>query len=258
METSLGSIMEYKAGLKNPWRSDSLETEQNEIGRHIAKVWTDARVKQEKAGAGIFIRRSDGTEEEACMRLENGINSRVAEFLAKQEAIRILEEHGDMHAVIKTDSRATVWQLENDETKIRPVDEVQKVLRERAARGIKTEISWEKRLATTESINVDQLAKAASEKNQTDKNGLGWTSKITARKEKKKWILQKWQRYWDECTNGRNTYKLCKTVGFERLELNRKAVQLITNHGNMEANIKRFRLKITEAVCGCSQDSHHE
>ncbi|KAF7287510.1 hypothetical protein GWI33_000277 [Rhynchophorus ferrugineus] len=225
METSLGSIMEYKAGLKNPWRSDSLETEQNEIGRHIAKVWTDARVKQEKAGAGIFIRRSDGMEEEACMRLENGINSRVAEFLAKQEAIRILEEHGDMHAVIKTDSRATVWQLENDETKIRPVDEVQK---------------------------------AASEKNQTDKNGLGWTSKITARKEKKKWILQKWQRYWDECTNGRNTYKLCKTVGFERLELNRKAVQLITNHGNMEANIKRFRLKITEAVCGCSQDSHHE
>ncbi|KAF7274835.1 hypothetical protein GWI33_012498 [Rhynchophorus ferrugineus] len=63
--------------------------EQNEIGRHIMK--------------------SDGTEEVACIRLENEINSRVAEFLAIQEAIRILEEkHGDMHTVIKTDSRATI------------------------------------------------------------------------------------------------------------------------------------------------------
>ncbi|KAF7275394.1 hypothetical protein GWI33_011795, partial [Rhynchophorus ferrugineus] len=61
--------------------------------------WTDASVKQEKAGACIFIRRRDGTEEEACIRLENGIKSRVAEFLAIHEAIRILEEHGDMHAM---------------------------------------------------------------------------------------------------------------------------------------------------------------
>ncbi|KAF7287516.1 hypothetical protein GWI33_010285 [Rhynchophorus ferrugineus] len=64
---------------------------------------------------------------------------------AIQGTVRILEEHGDMNAVIKTDSRATIWQLENDETKIRPVAEVQKVLRERAAKGIKTEISWEKK-----------------------------------------------------------------------------------------------------------------
>ncbi|KAF7287506.1 hypothetical protein GWI33_000973 [Rhynchophorus ferrugineus] len=33
---------------EKPWRSNSLETEQNEIGRHIAKVWTDARKKQER------------------------------------------------------------------------------------------------------------------------------------------------------------------------------------------------------------------
>ncbi|KAF7265420.1 hypothetical protein GWI33_021163 [Rhynchophorus ferrugineus] len=56
------------------------------------------------------------------------------------------EKHGDMHAVIKTDSRATIWQLENDETKIRKVAEVHKVLREPAARGIQTKISWEKGL----------------------------------------------------------------------------------------------------------------
>lgn len=218
-------------------------------------------MKQEKAGAGILIKEDNGMEHKISLRLENGINCRTAEFLAVREAVEILKnKYGNDHAVIRTDSRATIWQLENEETRVKIIAEVQRLLRDRDSKGLSTEIAWAKRMTTEEMVKADKLAKEATEKAQVERHGQGWISKTTARKEKKKWILDKWQRHWDGCETGRNTHKHCKVVGFERLELNRKAMQMITNHGNMEAYLKRFRLKETDGMCDCSrvqEDSDH-
>lgn len=66
-----------------------------------------------------------------------------------------------------------------------------------------------------------------------------------------KWALEMWQTEWHQTDKGRELYRRCTEVGFDRLQLTLKAVQLATGHGNFGAYLQRFRLGGGSTVCRC-------
>ncbi|XP_044760376.1 uncharacterized protein LOC123317829 [Coccinella septempunctata] len=65
------------------------------------------------------------------------------------------------------------------------------------------------------------------------------------RKSNQQCIMNEWQIIWNRGETGRDMYEHCMEIGNDRLDLNFKAAQLMTNHGNMLAYLNRFRLKDT-------------
>nr|XP_023012773.1 uncharacterized protein LOC111502841 [Leptinotarsa decemlineata] len=78
------------------------------------------------------------------------------------------------------------------------------------------------------------------------------SSKSEKRKRIKKWIKEEWQREWDNSMTERLLYRFCRTVGYESLDLSRKAVQLFTGHGNFPGYLARFNLA-REVPCPCGR-----
>jgi len=77
-------------------------------------------------------------------------------------------------------------------------------------------------------------------------------SKNAARALKRLEIRDRWQEEWDTESRGRELYRRCREVGFDRLELSFKGVQLATGHGNMAAYLRRFGLA-ESGLCGCGR-----
>lgn len=72
-------------------------------------------------------------------------------------------------------------------------------------------------------------------------------------------VLARWQEEWNETSTGRSVYDMCRMVGKERLDLTRKAVQVVTGHGNMAHYLQRFGLRDC-GMCECGlgeEDRNH-
>lgn len=69
-----------------------------------------------------------------------------------------------------------------------------------------------------------------------------------------------WQDTWVNGQKERTTYDNIKTVRHKHLKLNRKAIQILTGHGNMNAYLRRFNLQDTDGTCdidNVTKDANH-
>lgn len=87
------------------------------------------------------------------------------------------------------------------------------------------------------------------------RNEVGTRLNVFRKKERSSYVsreqLMLWQRMWDEASQGRWPHEWVPQVGWEGLPCGRKAVQLVTGHGNFTASLSRFGLREGPSDCEC-------
>ncbi|XP_076268778.1 uncharacterized protein LOC143201538 [Rhynchophorus ferrugineus] len=117
-----------------PWenRTNSVEN---------TKIWTDASVKERKAGIGIEIRIEADAQEEVSIRIKDESSSRAAEFVAVQKAIELVRDRSLPEPItFRTDN-------------------LQKS-------GSEISLIWCRRMTTKEMVTADRLAREATGKEE--------------------------------------------------------------------------------------------
>ncbi|XP_074032669.1 uncharacterized protein [Leptinotarsa decemlineata] len=165
---------------------------------------------------------------------------------------RVIERSEIERPRVVSDSEVAVKIIQKARPNNKRAVSILKKAEDRQTRGKKTWVEWRKGHDTGNEGNA--RAHAECEKAVNDEE-IGWTSEgLYDKKEEKRRmrenIREKWQREWDTSDKGRWTYEWCRMVGRERLGLNRKAVQLITGHGNFTGYLSRFGLG-REVPCAC-------
>lgn len=116
-------------------------------------------------------------------------------------------------------------------------------------------ISWER--------TTKRNAKLKLPANETEEEFLQGEELVIKTKRKgmiAEQITANWQARWSSSLKGRKLYESCEEVGYDMMDLSKKATQLITDHGNMNGYLYRFRLR-DSGTCDCglgeTEDKDH-
>lgn len=235
------------------WRFN-IEEERSLTQEGETIIYTDASESPEGAGLAAVMETRNGWEEKT-RAIEKYGNIHDAEMNAVRMGLEWMVERRQKGRII-TDSKNTLTRLRMVRVSDRTVAEIQNIL-DKSRGDIK--ITWAGTdIKYGEGIKrADRAAKTARNKRPTPVNEY---SKKEMKREKEEGVMQQWQRRWDTIDKGRTTYKLVREVGVDILELDRKAIQLVTGHGNMKGYLKRFKLADTDGRCECGQaneDTEH-
>ncbi|XP_076274974.1 uncharacterized protein LOC143205841 [Rhynchophorus ferrugineus] len=220
---------EIQGWAKLPWPwEEPWENRTNSVGN--TKIWTDASAKEEKAGIGIVILTGTSAQEEISLRIKEESSSRAAEFVAAQKAIE-LAEHANTRNKDIMQIKATLLELQKS--------------------GSEISLKWCRKMTTKEMITAERLAREATANEGIGLENHGWISTRIINRIKEGEVKRRWRMHWEQSIKGRTLYKYCQQVGRGNIGLSRKAVQLMTGHGNMQAYLHRFKLKEIDGLCEC-------
>ncbi|XP_076274977.1 uncharacterized protein LOC143205843 [Rhynchophorus ferrugineus] len=227
-----------------------LEDEIQGVGN--TKIWTDASAKEEKAGIGIVIWTGTSAQEEISLRIKDESSSRAAEFVAVQKAIELVRDRCLLGPIsIRTDSRMSIWWAEHANTRNKDIMQIKATLLELQKSGSEISLKWCRKMTTKEMITADRLAREATANEGIGLENHGWISTRIINRIKEGEVKRRWRMHWEQSIKGRTLYKYCQQVGRGNIGLSRKAVQLMTGHGNMQAYLHRFKLKEINGLCEC-------
>ncbi|XP_076274972.1 uncharacterized protein LOC143205838 [Rhynchophorus ferrugineus] len=231
-------------------REEPWENRTNGVGN--TKIWTDASAKEEKAGIGIVIRTGTSAQEEISLRIKDKSSSRPAEFVAVQKAIELVRDRSLPGPItIRTDSRMSIWWAEHANTRNKDIMQIKVTLLELQKSGSEISLKWCRKMTTKEMITADRLAREATAKEGIGLENHGWISTRIINRIKEGEVKRRWRMHWEQSIKGRTLYKYCQQVGRGNIGLSRKAVQLMTGHGNMQAYLHIFKLKEIDGLCEC-------
>ncbi|XP_045480888.1 uncharacterized protein LOC123685277 [Harmonia axyridis] len=206
------------------------KNEDNLEQRHREIIYVDASCNGGKTGIGICY-----GDKRVSIRTSDGMDIHTAEQLAVKMA---LEDRG-----------------------VRAMDNI-KQIEVRNGEGKDTYIIWRKgkHYGTDEEAIAHELARQATKRRTIDVENRQYTYKTRQQMKAENYgrLMERWQRTWDNGSNGKELYKHCRQVGNEIIQLNFKASQLMTGHGNMESYKKRFKLKETTGKCGCNRNEEED
>ncbi|XP_076274827.1 uncharacterized protein LOC143205560 [Rhynchophorus ferrugineus] len=231
-----------------PWE-EPCENRTNSVGN--TKIWTDASAKEGKAGIGIVIRTGTNAQEEISLMIKDESSSREAEFVAVQKAIEMVRDRSLLGPItIRTDSRMSIWWAEHANTRNKDIMQIKATLLDLQKSGSEISLKWCRRMTTKEMITADRLAREATANEGIGLENHGWISTRTINRIRRR-RRRRWQMHWEQSIRGRTLCIYCQQVGRGNIGLSRKAVQLMTGHGNMQAYLHIFKLKKTDGLCEC-------
>jgi ribonuclease HI len=223
------------------------------------QIFTDESESEHGVGAGIVIFKSGNLIDSLKYRL----NKRCTDNQAEQLAIfRALEYTGNIEREDKTDtkytdSRMTQDSLKNSNIHTFLIEEIRRKVEEMDKINWKIQFCWVKALA---GIQGNELADTLAEEAATNADIIECYKKVAKSVvliELGRISVEKWQREWDQTTNGTITKEYCPVVD-DRLKMKINITQnfttMVTRHGNMRSYLHRFKI-IETPVCPCGNRS---
>ncbi|XP_074040063.1 uncharacterized protein [Leptinotarsa decemlineata] len=229
-----------------PWLQGELLEEME--GEEVIEVYVDAAVRMEEERMGIgwaYKRRGDewstGNER---ITWQSSVNE--AEAMAIERVIGMWSMEENIRVV--SDSAMAVDRVNAGRVRNKRIARIQRMIEERRERGVRTQIIWRRGhdIGNMGNLKAHEKAHMGMDKEQVTLQARQAYSKLEERKRVKETIKREWERG----TTGRLFHRFCRTVGYESLDLSRKAIQLLTGHGNFPGYLARFRLG-PEVPCPC-------
>ncbi|XP_074032154.1 uncharacterized protein [Leptinotarsa decemlineata] len=233
----------------SPWLQGEMLEERE--GEEMIEVCVDAgmRMEEERMGLGwAYKRRGEEWTTENERITWCSVNE--AESVAIERVIGMWNREENLRVV--SDSAMAVERVSAGRVRNKRIAKIQRMIEERSERGVRTQIVWRR---GHEDGNIGNAKAHEEAHNGIDKEQITLHvrqtySKLEERKRVKENIMREWQREWKRGMTGRLFYRFCKTVGNESLDLSRKAIQLLTGHGNFPGYLARFSLG-PEVPCLC-------
>ncbi|XP_074033769.1 uncharacterized protein [Leptinotarsa decemlineata] len=216
-------------------------------GEEVTEVYVDAgaMMEEERMGIGWAYKRRGDEWTTGNEKITRQSSVKGAESVAIERVIGMWSMEENLRVV--SDSAMSVERV-NARRVGKRIARIQRMIEERRERGVRTQIMWRRGHDTGKmgNLKAHEEAHMGMNKEQVTLHVMQSYSKLEERKRVKENIKREWERG----TTGRLFHRFCRTVGNESLDLSRKAIQLLTGHGNFPGYLARFRLG-PEVPCPC-------
>lgn len=232
-------------------------TETQERTDYTLVIYTDGSKGDSGVGAGIVIFMEDSLTHQIQYKLHDRCSNNQAEQIAILKALETIESLENLHitqkrALIYTDSRITLDSLKNSRNHNNIIENIRQQMRILNNHNWTIHYSWVKaHVGNFGNELADNLAKAAT-RNDNLQTCYQKIPESDLLRELQEDCVVKWDREWQETTNGEITKSYFPTVK-DRLKCNISLtgnITFLTGHGKLKSYMHRFKI-IDNPLCTC-------